>query len=151
MADTVRESLVKALQNIVACITNDEGELVFNNVYRGNLDADKSIAFPAVGLEEGEEETIDLMFPKIDKRLRIIIHFKFTKNVDVDLSSDFNYYLGQLQNVVFNDLSIGGFGFNIQEIGNVTEMENRFDKRPGGALIVEVSYRHVNGDPFTKV
>lgn len=150
ITDTVRERIVEALLKLLAEAQDRDGKKLFNYCERGNLDEVRGAQLPAVALEEGDEEVFDLMFPYQMKRLNMFVEVRFSASRGVDAFKQFNYYLGELQRLLFTDHTMNGLTYNVQENGNNVEVESRSDPSPGGVLIIYVDYRHLQNDPYSQ-
>ena len=151
MAKTIRQRIVEALYAILPTITDpdDNTKIVFNNVLRDNLDGVDVDQLPAVGVDEGEEEVVDYINPFVGKKLRVYVEFRF-ENDGVDVYERFNYYLGVLQNALLDNHNLAGLSYDVQEVGNSPRIADRDDTLPGGVLMIDIYYRHLNGNPFTR-
>lgn len=145
---TVKQLIVANLYGMLPGMTVD-GKRVWNLVTKErDLNTVQALELPAVGIEVGEEETIDVMWPILNKRLRVFIPFKFSNTAGLDVYDTFDYYLGLLQHRLLSDKTIGGLAIDIHEAGNSPEIADRQDQRPGGVLYVDILYRVRNDDPY---
>jgi hypothetical protein len=146
---TIREQIIQALIELAKDCEDEDGNRMFNNVYRGNLDdlAGNPLALPAVGIEEGPEEKLAEMHPFTDKNLSVYVHVKWQGVSGVEPFEKFNYYLGALQKLYMADIQVGGLARNVQEEGNSCSIESD-DPQPGGSLILRITYRHVRDNPY---
>jgi hypothetical protein len=152
-AKTIRQQLIDALYaKIGECKDPDNADgLVWNLVTRNNLDDVEVTQMPAVGIEEGEEEVFDQMWPVLHKRLPVFIEFRFQNEYGVDVYDKFNYYLGVLQRTLLPEKNLGGIAYDLQERGNAPRIVDKNDNFPGGVLILELLYKVRNDDPYTKL
>lgn len=151
---TIRQRIIDNLFGYLENMTDpNTGTPVWNNILKENLDDIDALQLPAVGLEEGDETVTDVMFPCIMKTLRVFVEFRFENLLNggekgVDVYTKFNYYLGVLQSRLFNDKTLGGLAYDIQEVANTPRIADRTDPRPGGALIIDIRYKHNNTNPY---
>jgi len=111
---------------------------------------------PAFTLQQGNEETLHLLHPHIEKVCRFYIEFRFSPSGGVDNADAFRYYLGKLQQRLFgipSNLYITtadgiNLATNVVEVGNAPEIEAQSDPQPGGTLTFDVTYRHWQADPY---
>lgn len=147
---TVRQNIIDSLYTIVSEMVDPEDlTSIWNNYLKDNLDDIDYAQLPAVGIEEGDEEVEAMMWPCVQKVLKVYIHFKFSVKEGLDVYNTFNYYLGIMQYHLFKDLTVGGYAYNIKEVGNAPEIIDYNDNLPGGVLMVEIYYKHRHDDPYT--
>ncbi len=104
---------------------------------------------PCCAVDQGTEEKSDLLYPKIEKVLRLYIGFMLHVPKGVDSYEFFNYYLGRVIEVCVKDHTLGGLTIDVQDAGNSPEISGPTDPTPRGELFLDVRYRHINGNPFS--
>ena len=145
---TIKQQIIANLYALLPGMQVD-GRRVWNLVTKErDLSTTANLELPAVGIETGDEETIDVMWPCLNKRLRVFIPFKFSPTMGLDVYDTFDYYLGLLQHRLLVDKTIGGLAIDIHEAGNSPEIADRQDPRPGGVLYVDILYRVRNDNPY---
>jgi hypothetical protein len=145
---TIKQQIITNLYGLLPGMEVD-GRRVWNLITKErDLASATNLEMPAVGIEVGDEETIDLLWPCLNKRVRVFIPFKFSPVMGLDVYDTFDYYLGLLQYRLLADKSIAGLAIDIHEAGNSPEIADRQDPRPGGVLYVDILYRVRNDDPY---
>lgn len=147
---TIREKILDQFEILLETMQDDNGDPLWNYNERGNLDALTNIQLPAMGMEEGDEEIISQIGSKIDKILRIFFNFKFQNEMEVDVYTTFNYYLGRLQQKLLAKKNLGDYTINVSEAGSSPEIADKDDPQPGGILFIDVHYRHINANPYSQ-
>lgn len=160
---TVRDRILFELLQRIASIVNDisptegdAGDDLFSEVQFGDTQESPPEARPVCGIIEGEEEATMLLYPYVDKELRISLEFRWLPKTNVDNHFAFRYYLGKLQKRLFGSVENlqmrtaefpDGMTLNVREERNYPQIEGPSDDNPSGVLDLTVTYRHVNGDP----
>lgn len=149
---TIRQKIIQALYLVIATTVDpDTNAPVWNNILKENLDDISNEQLPAVGLSEGDEEVLDELYPSITKKLSVFIEFRFENKYGVDIYESFNYYLGVLQKILFTEKNLAGYSYDIQEVGNTPRIVDRNDELPGGVIMIDIYYKHINGNPFASI
>lgn len=152
---TVLQRILDEQMQRLADLEDENGKPVFNHVLGGDISSRPEMEYPVVGVDQGDEEVVSQMWPFIDKNVTITYDFRFlpqSEQDDVDVYDLFRYYLGKLQERLFGsveNITLGGLTINVQEAGSNPQIEGIDDPSPGGVLIATITYRHVNGDPYT--
>jgi hypothetical protein len=123
---------------------------LFEFVDRGVLDDIEMQQVPAARIEQGDEEQIDLMWPLVDKRFRLYVHFKVSRSVGVDPTPLINYYFGRVVNVLVTAEHFAGIALDISEAGNSPQVQGVNDPEPGGTIFFDVTIRHGYGNHFSE-
>lgn len=148
---TLRQKIIARMIELLEAIEHPETGALFANVLRGDLSDYDISNGAAAGVDEGDEETIDQMHPALMKQLRVYVHFKCIPLQDgVDPYDLFNYYLGELQSKIVGQDKYPNLVIDCQEAGSRPNVATD-DPEPGGVLILDVKYRHKNGDPYTRI
>jgi len=148
--DVLTAKLTEALHNPDVETGDEAGRLLFEFVGHGDVNETFDLhQTPCCAIDQGNEEKTDLLFPKIEKVLRLYIGFNLFVPKDVDSYEFFNYYLGRVIEVCVEDHTLGGLTIDVQDAGNSSEISGPTDERPGGELFLDVRYRHINGNPFS--
>jgi hypothetical protein len=165
---TCRDRIMYRILQTIADIPNpystvgdsnaSHGDL-FNEVVFGDTVAVPAEVNPVVGIVEMEETPIALLFPYVDKELRISVEFRWLPDKkDVDTFRLFRYYLAQLTSRLTGKSDEvqrmptadhpEGLTIGVREDGNFPQIEGAEEEAPSGVLNLIVTYRHVNGDPY---
>lgn len=152
--NTVKESIVLALVQIMESADYDTADpsmgTLFFKVMRGTVDDIPRRFVPALAIEEGDEEVIDLFNGKVEKVQRLYMNFKIPNEKGVDAETFFNYYAGRVVQECKKDLTVGGLAIDVKEVGSAPEISGDSDSMPGGSVVIDIRYRHLASDPFTK-
>ena len=156
---TVRDKIIWTLANKLAALPGDlPGGDLFQFVMMNETYSVPGESYPVIAIIEAEEATISMLYPYVDKALKIILEFRWLAKDGVDTNRQFRYYLAQLQKSLFGTqsniqlMSIeypAGLSTNVHEEGNAPQIDPDPDSIPSGILQIVVSYRHVNGDPYS--
>jgi hypothetical protein len=146
---TIRQLWIEEIYRILREMTYPEEGTVWQKVLRSDLEDIDVTELPACAVDEGDEERLENMFPFVQKCTKIFIEFRFENKRGTDPYDKFNFYLGLLQKALFNDRTLGGYAYNIDEIGNSPRIVDRGDTRPGGVLMLEIYWKVRNTDPYT--
>ena len=151
--DTLRQQIIndfkEALYNMVDPDTNKK---VWSNVVQGAIDTFTGVQCPVVGISEGNEDVDYSMYPMVTKTLRLYVDFKVVRKLDENAYYIFNKYLGLLQKDL---LDLGSYdnivkrnNIAVREVTNANEILTQNDTFVIGNLVIEVEYRHKQGDPY---
>lgn len=145
--------LVKLNTMVGTMDDTDDPQDMWASVSRGSVSSIEGIGLPAICLDESTEDTIDMTWPGIIKELNFIIEWKWVETYGVNRYEEFNWYLGRLQETLFNpaDLSLGNLARDIQEMNSYPQIEGPNDNQPSGALTFKVQYDHYNGNPYKTI
>jgi len=148
---TVIQRIIEAWTTRLTAMVDEDGKPLWNNVVQNAIGGISALAMPVVTLQQGDEETVHLLYPHIEKVCTVYIEFRFNPLGGVDSAAIFRYYLGKLQARLYgttDHLTIGGLATNVLEIGNQPEIESQSDPAPGGTLTSQIYYRHWQADPY---
>lgn len=151
--DTLRQQIIndfkEALRNMVDPDTNKK---VWATVVQGAIDTYNGVQCPAVGLSEGNEDVDYSMYPMVTKTIRLYVDFKIIRKLDQNAYEIFNKYLGLLQKDL---LDLGSYdnivkrnNIAVREVTNANEIMTQNDTFVIGNLVIEVEYRHKQGNPY---
>lgn len=149
---TVQQRIIDEIMARLTAMTGDDGTPLFNNIKQGDPATWSALTYPGCGVDMGHEKTSGLIYPFTDKFLPIFLEFRFNNEMSVDVYDLYRYYLGKLQRRFLGTddaLTLGGLTTDVLETGSSPSIEGRNDPSPGGVLMLEVHYRHVQGDPYT--
>lgn len=144
---TVRQRITDALDTILDGM-QDGGSDVWSNVYRGDLESIDNVTIPAVSIDWGTEEMIELLNGCSEYEVPVFFHFRFRGQRGLDEHDVFLYYLGLLQQAVLADHNLGGLTIDIKEDSNAHTIIGIEDVLPGGLLAVIVKYRTRLHNPY---
>jgi len=151
--DTLRQQIIndfkEALDKMVDPETNKP---LWITILQGEIDGVTGVGCPVVGLTEGSEDVDYSMYPMVTKNLRLYINFKILRNMDENAYEVFNKYLGYLQKDL---LDLGSYdnivkrnNIAVREVTNANDIFTQNDTFVMGSLVLEVEYRHKQGDPY---
>lgn len=151
--DTLRQQIIndfkEALHNMVDPDTNKK---VWATVVQGAIDTYTGVQCPAVGLSEGNEDVDYSMYPMVTKTIRLYVDFKILRKMDENAYEVFNKYLGLLQKDLLDlgsyDNIIKRNNIAVREVTNANEILTQNDTFVIGNLVIEVEYRHKQGNPY---
>jgi hypothetical protein len=124
---------------------------LWNGRKQGSIVGVSSLTYPVYSLEQGPEQTEDLVWPHENKVLTLYVEWVFAAMQGIDPYDLFRYYLGRLQKALFGNITnrtLGGLSINVVETNNQPQIESDVDPAPGGLLTFQVYYRIVQGDPY---
>lgn len=149
MVAPVRERIIAALQTLFnARDAAVDGELVtWERVGRAPLGDDTSRFSAVCAVLEGREIVIKSAAPVITRRLEVAIEFEVKPYAAEEPAIFLNEVLADIQKTYAGDLQLGGLCLNMQETSNETDIESDGDRRVGGIVSLEITYRHMHADP----
>jgi hypothetical protein len=107
----------------------------------------RTLDCPGVRIEEGAEQTMGMLWPYVDKRLRLYFHVKVIAVMGVDPDPLINYYFTRIGQLLVNtDGHLANLTHGVEEAGNSIERNGSADPEPGGTLVIDIDYRHRHGD-----
>ena len=151
--DTLRQQIIndfkEALEKMVDPETN---KALWVSILQGEIEDTNGVNCPAVGLSEGSEDVDYSMYPMVTKTLRLYVNFKILRNVDENAYEIFNKYLGYLQKDLLHlgsyDNIVKRNNIAVREVTNANDIYTQNDTFVMGSLVLEVEYRHKQGDPY---
>lgn len=144
---TVRQRIIDQLEAKLAAMT-DDGETVWRQVFRGDLDDMDNITGSVVAIDCGAEEMTGRTFPCDDYALPVIFQFRFRGGRGRDELDVYQYYLGLLQAALLPDHTLGGMSYDVKELSNSHTIVGVEGVYPGGSLVTEVNYRTRTHNPY---
>lgn len=149
---TVRQTMLDALFDKLKNMQDPHtGIPLWNGVVRGGLEDVETTTMPVVGMEESDEEVMDVTWPQLHRRLSVIVAFVFQRKHGEDVYDKFNYYLGALQYWILQDRQLGGVSYDVQEVSNSPRIVDKSDNYPGGQLLIDLYYKVRNDNPYSKL
>lgn len=151
--DTLRQQIINDFKEALNSeIDPETNKPLWVTVLQGEIDGTTGVNCPVVGLSEGSEDVDYSMYPMVTKTLRLYINFKVLRNVDENAYEIFNKYLGYLQKDLLHlgsyDNIVKRNNIAVREVTNSNDIYTQNDSFVMGSLVVEVEYRHKQGDPY---
>ena len=153
MDNTLRQKIINDFKEAIDMMVDpDTNERVWATVLQGSIDTVVGVSCPAIGLSEGSEDVDYSMYPMVTKTLRLYVDFKIRRKLDENAYEVFNKYLGLLQKDL---LDLGSYdnivkrnNIAVREVTNGNNILTQNDTFVIGNLVIDVEYRHKQGDPY---
>lgn len=151
--DTLRQQIINDFKEaLTKMVDPDTNKAVWVTVVQGAIDTYTGVQCPAVGLSEGSEDVDYSMYPMVTKTIRLYVDFKILRKMTENAYEIFNKYLGLLQKDLLDlgsyDNIIKRNNIAVREVTNANNILTQNDTFVMGSLVIEVEYRHKQGDPY---
>lgn len=160
MVDTIRLKCLEWLETSLKTVNtpddvlNDDFpyKIKFSIVGLGPLGDPDNRKQYAAGIVPGRETKSPFQYPQDQCKLPVAIEFRMTVNKDdFPPGKEAELVLGEVQNRLFIDTTLGGLAVDMHETGNEIDLDSYGDKTVQGVVMVEIIYRHFAGKPHVPV
>lgn len=151
--ETLRQKNIEDIKEALRLMIDPETKKpLWATIIQGEIMGVTGVNCPAVGISEGSESVDYSFYPMVTKTLRVYLNFKILRNVDENAYEVFNKYLGYLQKDLLHlgsyDNIVKRDNIAVREVTNANDIYTQNDTFVMGSLVLEVEYRHKQGDPY---
>lgn len=150
MSSTIRETILESICLSLRDVTggapvSDPYPLAFSDVVRGplRLTSPKRLLAGVVAMKENK--SLGTSF--VTCRLEVSIDFRYRSQPGEVPASFVETIIGMVQRRILSDRTLNGLAVDVDETGNVVDLDDPEDASAEGAVFFIVEYRHDLDDP----
>jgi hypothetical protein len=146
--DTIRLTIMRKFKALYEAVDDTTHGIKFSNVQIGPLGNQDAKKLAVIGIVAGPETKSDL-FPLKTSLLEVNVEFRFTVNQGDERAGIMaERILGVVQQVIYDDDTLGGLVIKTDELGNQINMIDYGDKSVEGVVQFQTQFRHATRDVY---
>jgi hypothetical protein len=156
MTDTVRETILKALETLMASMqadfpVDDPYTVTWSIISREDIGQLPKTKRYALAIYDTEEEKNPRTYPVTDCRLRVLLEFHVYLQKGEKASTELNRVLGEIERKVRSDRTLGDTCIETEFRGNEFSVDGPYEQQVSGVSYLSILYRHHTDDPRRRV
>lgn len=148
--DTVRLQVLEYIKALYEAVTIDDYGIEFDTVELGPLSANDYKSRYSIGIVPSTEAK-NWQFPIVNALMTVAIEFRLVRQrEDAEFSSVVlgERMLGVVQQVMLDDMNLGGLVVQFTETSNAVDAETYDDRTISGVVEWNILYRHANRNVY---